>query len=151
MKRNLRRTVLAGIGLAGLKGTALADLTLKRHLALALVGLTLALAVFALLTVPAAHIAQPFTALLFLWGLFTTPIPVAWGTWMTRVVPAELEAAGGLQVALIHFAITAGASAGGLLFDHVGFWNAFLLGALLLAGSTLLAFPAGKAIKGSRE
>jgi len=143
--------VLLGIGLAGLLGTAVAGLALKRHLALALVGLPLALAILALLMVPAAHIAPPFTALLFLWGLCTTPIPVAWGTWMTRVVPAELEAAGGLQVALIQFAITAGASAGGLLFDHVGWWSAFLLGALLLLGSSLLAITAAQAAKGSSD
>jgi predicted MFS family arabinose efflux permease len=58
---------------------------------------------------------------------------------MTRIIPDELEAGGGLQVALIQFAIAGGASAGGALFDIAGWWSAFLLAAVLLAGSALLA------------
>jgi predicted MFS family arabinose efflux permease len=141
--------VLFGIGIAGLVGTALAGWLLRRHLSTALIGLPLVLAAIALLLVPLAGAALPATLLLLLWGLCATPIPVAWGTWMTRAVPNELEAAGGLQVALIQFAITAGASAGGLLFDHVGWWSAFLLGALLLVASGLFAIAASQPTKGS--
>ncbi len=141
--------VLFGIGIAGLVGTALAGWLLRRHLSTALIGLPLVLATIALLLVPLAGAALPATLLLLLWGLCATPIPVAWGTWMTRAVPNELEAAGGLQVALIQFAITAGASAGGLLFDHVGWWSAFLLGALLLVASGLFAIAASQPTKGS--
>ncbi len=139
---------LFGIGVAGLVGTGVAGVVLRRRLQLALVGLPLILTALALLLVLAAPFALPFAGLLLLWGLFTTPIPVAWGTWMTRIVPGDLEAAGSLQVALIQFAITAGASAGGLLFDHVGWWSAFLLGALLMLGATLLAVPAAQGVKG---
>ena len=71
-----------------------------------------------------------------------TPIPVAWGTWMARVIPNDLEAGGGLQVALIQLAIAGGAFFGGALFDAVGWWSTFLLGATLLTASAVLTFAA---------
>ena len=58
---------------------------------------------------------------------------------MAKTTPDELEAAGGLQVALIQLAIAGGAFAGGVLVDTAGWWSAFLLAAVLLAGSALLA------------
>ena len=64
-----------------------------------LVGFPAALAAVALLLIGLGPVAIATTGLLMLWGFLTTPIPVAWGTWMTRVVPDELEAGGGLQVA----------------------------------------------------
>ena len=67
--------------------------------------------------------------LLVLWGFFGTAAPGGWGTWLARVVPDEAEAGGGLQVAVIQFAIMIGAAAGGLIFDAVGWWSAFALGA----------------------
>ncbi|MCY1381758.1 Purine ribonucleoside efflux pump NepI [compost metagenome] len=87
--------------------------------------------------------------LLVLWGFFTTPIPVAWNTWMTRVIPDDLEAGGGLQVALIQFAITTGAFAGGLLFDASGWWSAFALAAVLLAGAALFSAIAVRSARAS--
>lgn len=45
-------------------------------------------------------------------------------------------------MALIQFAITFGAFAGGLLFDAAGWWSPFALGALLLLGSALFAVAA---------
>jgi predicted MFS family arabinose efflux permease len=47
-----------------------------------------------------------------------------------------------LQVAVIQFAITAGASIGGLLFDTLGWWSAFTLSAALLIGSSLASIAA---------
>jgi predicted MFS family arabinose efflux permease len=58
---------------------------------------------------------------------------------MTRVIPHDLEAGGGLQVALVQLAITGGASIGGVLFDTAGWWSPFVLGAALLTSSALLA------------
>ena len=79
-----------------------------------------------------------------LWGFFTTPIPVAWNTWMAKIIPDELEAAADLQVALIQLAIAGGAFAGGVLFDTAGWWSAFLLAAVLLTGSAVLAALASR-------
>lgn len=111
--------VLFGLGLAGLVGTSLVGFVLRRQLGAVLIGLPAALATIALLLIALGPFAAATTVLLLLWGLFTTPVPVAWNTWMTRVIPSDLEAGGGLQVALIQFAITFGAFAGGLLFDTV--------------------------------
>jgi predicted MFS family arabinose efflux permease len=136
---NLLSLFLLGLGLAGLAGTMLVGFVLRSHLRATLVGLPMLLAMLALLMIGLGPFAAATAGLLVLWGLFTTPIPVAWGTWMTRVIPDDLEAGGGLQVALIQAAITGGAFTGGLLFDHTGWWSPFVLSAVLLAGAAILA------------
>ena len=83
-------------------------------------------------------------ALLAAWGLVATPAPVAWGTWLTRTLPEDAEAGGGLMVATIQLAITLGASLGGLLFDMRGYRSTFAVSALLLCGAAYLAFKAGR-------
>ncbi|TPJ32699.1 MFS transporter [Mesorhizobium sp. B2-8-3] len=139
---NTLSLVLLGLGLAGLVGASLVGFILRTHLGVVLVGLPTVLAIIALLLIALGPFAIATAALLIAWGLFTTPIPVAWNTWMARVIPHDLEAGGGLQVALIQFAITFGAFAGGLLFDAAGWWSPFALGAVLLLGSALLAAAA---------
>ncbi|MDX8440643.1 MFS transporter [Mesorhizobium australafricanum] len=139
---NTLSMVLLGLGLAGLVGTSIVGFLLRSHLAAVLIGLPAALAIIALTLIALGPFAVATALLLILWGLFTTPIPVAWNTWMARMIPNDLEAGGGLQVALIQFAITSGAFSGGLLFDAAGWWSPFALGALLLLGSTLLAVAA---------
>lgn len=136
---NTLSLVLLGIGLSGLAGTAAIGFVLRRHLNAALVGLPAAMAVLAVLLIALGSVPLAVAAVLAIWGFLSTPIPVAWGTWMARVIPTNLEAGGGLQVALIQFAITAGASLGGLLFDGAGWWSPFALAAVLLAGSALVA------------
>jgi predicted MFS family arabinose efflux permease len=61
---------------------------------------------------------------------------------MARTLPNDAETGGGLQVAIIQFAITIGAASSGLLFDGAGCWAPFALGAVLLTGSTLFALLA---------
>lgn len=139
---NALSLVLLGLGLGGLLGTAVAGFLMRSHLKRVLVMLPGLLTVLAVLLIPLGHSALLTAALLVLWGVLTTPIPVAWGTWMTRVMPRDLEAGGGLQVALIQVAITLGAFGGGLLFDAAGWWAPFLLAALLPALATLLAASA---------
>ncbi|PDT45033.1 MFS transporter [Sinorhizobium fredii] len=139
---NLLSIMLLGLGLGGLAGTSVVGFVIRRHLAALLVGLPSVLAILALLLIALGPVVAVTAALLVLWGFFTAPIPVAWNTWMTRVIPDDLEAAGGLQVALIQLAIAGGASAGGALFDIAGWWCAFLLAAVLLAGSALLSAAA---------
>ena len=104
--------------------------------------LPLALAALGILLILLGQFAIPTAAMLVLWGLFTTPTPVAWGTWMTRVIPDDLEAGGGLQVALVQVAITFGALAGGLLFDTAGWSGPFVLAAALLVAAAALAAKA---------
>ncbi|MET3897408.1 putative MFS family arabinose efflux permease [Devosia sp. UYZn731] len=136
---NALSMVLLGLGLGGLVGTTVVGFVLRSHLKTVLIVLPLALALLAILLVLLGQSAIPTAALLVLWGFLTTPIPVAWGTWMTRVIPDDLEAGGGLQVALIQVAITFGALSGGLLFDTAGWWSPFILAAALLLASAALA------------
>jgi predicted MFS family arabinose efflux permease len=136
---NMLSIMLLGLGIGGLAGTSVVGLVLRRHLVSLLIGLPGMLAILALLLIGFGHLMAVTAALVVLWGFFTAPIPVAWNTWMAKTTPDELEAAGGLQVALIQLAIAGGAFAGGVLFDTAGWWSAFLLAAVLLAGSALLA------------
>lgn len=131
--------VLLGLGLAGLAGTAAVGFMLRSHLNAALVGLPALMAVIAIALIAFGSSPVTVAILLLAWGFLANPIPVTWGTWMTRVIPNDLEAGGGLQVALIQFAITFGAFTGGLLFDASGWWSPFLLGAALLGLSAILA------------
>jgi predicted MFS family arabinose efflux permease len=57
-------------------------------------------------------------------------------------MPDDAEAGGGLQVATIQFAITMGASLGGVLFDTTGWWTTFAFAAVPLTGSSILAVVA---------
>lgn len=127
------------LGVFGLIGTMVSGFVLRRHLSPALIAMPALLAGVALAMIWLGPHVWLVAVLLALWGLFTTPIPVGWGTWMTRVIPGNLEAGGGLQVALIQFAITMGAFAGGLLFDGIGWWSPFALGAFLLTMAALCA------------
>jgi predicted MFS family arabinose efflux permease len=131
--------VLLGLGLGGLAGTSIVGFVLRSHLTSVLIGLPAILAVLAVVLVLFGQVAGVVAITLVVWGLFTTPLPVAWGTWMTRVIPDQLEAGGGLQVALIQGAITAGAFLGGILFDTAGWSSTFLFAAALLCVASLLA------------
>lgn len=75
---------------------------------------------------------------------------VGWGSWLARVLRDDAEAGGGLQVAVIQFAIMTGAAVGGLLFDWSGWWSSFLFAAVLLLGSSLAAYAAWREQGGSR-
>lgn len=79
------------------------------------------------------------------WGLISTAAPVAWWTWLSRTLPHDAEAGGGLMVAAIQLAITVGASLGGLVFDRHDYQSTFVLSAALLGGGTLLAIRASRA------
>jgi predicted MFS family arabinose efflux permease len=140
---NALSVVLLVLGLGGLGGLFVTGFVLRRNLTAVLIGLPSALALFALLLIAVGPFFWATAAVLVLWGLFNTPIPAAWNTWMAKVIPDDLEAGGGLQVALIQFAIAGGAFAGGMLFDTVGWWSAFLLAAVLLTGTAVLASLAG--------
>jgi predicted MFS family arabinose efflux permease len=75
------------------------------------------------------------------WGLVGTAAPVAWWTWLSRVLPDDAEAGGGLMVAVIQLAIAIGATAGGVVFDSSGASATFLTsaGILVLAGAASFA------------
>jgi predicted MFS family arabinose efflux permease len=132
--------ILLFVGGAGLVGTYLIGFLLTRSLYSLLTAMPIAMAAIAVALTMLGHHPIVVTALLGGWGLIGTAAPVAWWMWLSKVLPDDLEAGGGLLVAVIQLAITAGASAGGLLFDSNGYQSTFSLSAAILCGSAILAF-----------
>jgi predicted MFS family arabinose efflux permease len=132
--------ILLLLGLTGLLGTYLIGLLLRSRLYGLLIAMPVAMAAIALALIVFGQDPVATSLLLAGWGLIGTAAPVAWWTWLSKTLPDDAEAGGGLMVAVIQLAITAGASAGGFLFDRLGFQSTFGLSAALLCGSALLAF-----------
>ena len=102
----------------------------------------LAMAAIAIALITFGQFPIAMAVLLAGWGLIGTAAPVAWWTWLSKVLPDDAEAGGGLMVAVIQLAITAGASIGGVLFDARGYQATFGASAAILCGSALLAIVA---------
>lgn len=94
--------------------------------------ISLTMGVFGLLTVVAV--------LLSLWGMLATAAPTGWWTWIARTLPEDAEVGGGLMVAVIQLSIALGSTAGGLIFDSLGWQSAFGLSGLLLLGAVAMTF-----------
>jgi predicted MFS family arabinose efflux permease len=133
--------MLLVMGLAGLLGTWLIGLALRKHLNGLLIAMPLAMAAIAVALTVVGGSAVSVGVLLASWGLIGTAAPVAWWTWLSRALPDDAEAGGGLMVAVIQLAIACGATAGGVVFDSSGASATFLssAGILVLAGVTALA------------
>jgi predicted MFS family arabinose efflux permease len=130
------------MGLAGVVGTYLVSRMLHNQLFSIVGAIPLLMAVIALGLI-AFGTSTVLTALLLVaWGLFGTAAPVGWGTWLSRYLADDAEAGGGLQVAVIQFAITMGAALGGVLFDAAGWWTTFTFAAAALGASSLFAVVA---------
>lgn len=132
--------ILLIVGGAGLVGTYLIGFLLRTRLYSLLMAMPVAMATIAGALMSLGHYPIVVTALLAGWGLIGTAAPVAWWMWLSKVLPDDAEAGGGLMVAVIQLAITAGASAGGFLFDSSGYQSTFALSAAILCGSAFLAF-----------
>lgn len=130
--------MLLALGVAGFFGTHAASRFVGAHLDRLLVGLPVALAVVSLGLFALGRSPAGVAAMMFLWGLVNSAIPVAWATWVTRGVRDEPEAGGGLMVAAIQLAIMLGAGLGGLLLDHFFIAATFVGGAALLVASALI-------------
>jgi predicted MFS family arabinose efflux permease len=81
------------------------------------------------------------------WGLIGTAAPVAWWTWLSKVLPDDAEAGGGLMVAVVQLAIALGATAGGFIYDRSGYESTFAVSAVALCASALLAAMAWRATR----
>jgi predicted MFS family arabinose efflux permease len=132
------------MGLAGVVGTYCVSGLLQTRLFSILGSIPLVMAAIALLLIAFGSSSVVTAILLIAWGFFGTAAPVGWGTWLSRTMPDDAEAGGGLQVAAIQLAITMGASLGGVLFDSTGWWTTFAFAAVLLTGSSVLAAVAGR-------
>ncbi|TCU11222.1 putative MFS family arabinose efflux permease [Rhizobium sullae] len=135
------------MGLAGIVGTYCVSGLLQTRLFGILGSIPLVMAAIALLLIAFGTSSVVTAILLIAWGLFGTAAPVGWGTWLSRTMPDDAEAGGGLQVATIQLAITMGASLGGVLFDTTGWWITFAFAAVLLTGSSVLAAVAWRYLR----
>lgn len=133
----LSSTLLA-FGVANFVGTLVAGYLLERSLRLTLLLMPLIMGVLGWLLATLGGISMGTDVLMVaLWGFAFGAVPVAWSTWITRVVPDEAESGGGLIVASIQLAIALGAAVGGVMFDISG-----VLGVCATAGTMLLAAAA---------
>lgn len=127
-------------GGAGLLGTTLIGVALRSRLYSLLIVMPLVMAGVALALTLFGSAPLAVGVLLAAWGLIGTAAPVAWWTWLSRVLPDDAEAGGGLMVAVIQLAITLGAAAGGLLYDQSGYRSTFTVSAVALFASGLIAW-----------
>lgn len=130
--------ILLGFGVANFIGTSIAGHLLARSLRLTL---ALAMSVLALMMVAFGHVALLDGLLVAMWGFAFGLVPVGWSTWLATTVPDEAESAGGLLVASIQLAISAGAAGGGAVFDLNGASGVFVgSGVLLVSAMVIVLF-----------
>jgi predicted MFS family arabinose efflux permease len=139
------------MGLAGIAGTYCVSSVLQNRLFSVLGSIPLVMAAIALLLIAFGTSSGVTACLLVAWGFFGTAAPVGWGTWLSRTMPDDAEAGGGLLVATIQLAITVGASLGGVVFDTTGWWATFCFAAGLLTLSSILAAVAGRMQRSHQE
>ncbi|MFT3688448.1 MFS transporter [Paenirhodobacter sp.] len=132
--------VLLMIGSAGFVGTILiGNFINDRSIYRTLTVIPLVMAAVAVALIAFGSSFAVTAPLLVLWGLLATSAPVGWWTWLSRTLPRDAEAGGGLMVAVVQLAITMGAVIGGLLFDASGYRSTFTASAVILLLATVLA------------
>ena len=124
--------LLLALGVAGLLGTSVVGFVLRRHLYSSLVIMPVTMALIAIGLTSFGSSLGATTALISLWGFIGTAAPVGWWTWLSKALPDDAEAGGGLMVAVVQAAITTGASGGGILFDTGGYEATFLFSSVVL-------------------
>ena len=131
--------ILLLMGGAGMLGTSLIGTILRTRLSSMLIAMPLAMAAIAVVLTVTGTSPIIVAILLAGWGLIATAAPVGWWTWLSKVLPDDAEAGGGLMVAVIQLAIAFGAAAGGLIYDTSGYRSTFVVSAVALCASALLA------------
>ncbi|WP_414157200.1 MFS transporter [Pseudomonas sp. BNK-15] len=137
------------IGAAGLVGTMVVGTLVGRHLNRVLLGVPLIMTAIAFAVITVGSWVVPVAVLLGIWGLVSTCAPVGWFTWLAKALPHQAEAGGGLMVAVIQLAITAGATAGGVLYDGFGHQATFLASGVFLLAATALSVVTNRALPGT--
>ncbi|WP_342596172.1 MFS transporter [Salinicola lusitanus] len=150
---NALSSTLLAFGVANFVGTLAAGYLLERSLRLTLVLMPLIMGSLGWLLATLGGFSLGTDALMVaLWGFAFGAVPVAWSTWITRVVPDEAESGGGLIVASIQLAIALGAAVGGVVFGIGGVLAVcatagtllLVAAALVLAGVRTRPVPAGE-------
>jgi predicted MFS family arabinose efflux permease len=127
--------ILLTIGVAGFVGTLIVSTFLNARFYQTLIMIPLLMAATAGALLLVGHSIWAVAVLLGLWGLLATAAPTGWWTWIARALPEDAEAGGGLMVAVIQLSIALGSTAGGLVFDSLGWRSAFGLSGVLLLGA----------------
>lgn len=125
-------------GGAGLLGTWGIGVLLRTRLHGPLIAMPLAMAAVAVALIVLGGSPVAVAVLLAGWGMVGTAAPVGWWTWLSKVLPDDAEAGGGLMVAVIQMAIALGATAGGFLYDAGGHRGTFAAAAAALCASAAL-------------
>lgn len=136
--------VLMLIGGAGVLGTYLIGVLLRSRLHSLLIAMPLGMAAIAVSLMALGGTPVAVALLLAAWGLIGTAAPVAWWTWLSRVLPEEAEAGGGLMVAVVQLAIALGATLGGLAYDASGYRSTFAVSAVALVACAIVAIMASQ-------
>lgn len=132
--------ILLAIGVAGFVGTIIVTTFLNARFYQTLIMIPLLMAAIAGMLLLVGHSIWAVAVLLSLWGLLATAAPTGWWTWIARALPEDAEAGGGVMVAVIQLSIALGSTAGGLVFDSLGWRSAFGLSSLLLLGAVAMTF-----------
>lgn len=132
--------VLLAFGVANFFGTSLAGYLVTCSVSLTLTGMALVMSVTAVLLVSFGNVSWLVAVGVALWGLAFGSMPTGWSTWISRAVPDDAESGGGLLVATIQLAITAGAAAGGWMFDLQGAGGVFLASGVLMLLAAITIF-----------
>lgn len=143
--------MLLTVGGSGFVGTVLIGAALKKSFYPTLIAIPVVMALVALMLIAVGNRSGAVMALLAVWGLVSTAAPVGWWTWVTRTMPDNAEAGGGLMVAVVQLSIGLGATAGGLLFDMYGYRSTFVASAVLLLVAALLAWQTSRAVRGPAQ
>jgi predicted MFS family arabinose efflux permease len=139
--------LLLVLGISGLIGTMPIGRAVRANLYGTLIAIPSAMALVTIGLIALGGSTIMTAILLAAWGLLGTAAPVAWWTWLSKSLPDDAEAGGGLMVAVIQLAITLGAGGGGLMFDASGYRATFAASAAILCASAVLALLAGRAAR----
>jgi predicted MFS family arabinose efflux permease len=141
---NSLSTILLGFGMANLVGTTLARYLLEWNIyrSLSIAPLLMGIAVAALVFLGQFTVIAAL--LIAFWGMVFGVVQVGWTAWLTRTIPDEPESGGGIQIATIQLAITAGAAIGGFIFDHTGAKGVFISSSVFTLVAALVAMLAFK-------
>lgn len=132
--------ILLVIGGAGFIGTLIVSTFLNAKFYPTLMTIPGLMAVIAIALILTGHSIWIVALLLGLWGMLATAAPTGWWTWIARTLPDDAEAGGGLMVAVIQLSIALGSTAGGMVFDHLGWQSAFAMSSMLLLSAVVLTF-----------
>ena len=132
--------ILLTIGIAGFVGTLIIAAFLNARFYQTLMAIPLLMAIIAGMLILTGHSVWIVALLLGLWGLLATAAPTGWWAWLARTLPEDAEAGGGLMVAVIQLSIALGSTAGGMVFDNLGWQSTFGVSAILLLSAGALTF-----------